>query len=205
MNRKKIINFLWLNVIFYDWFQAHMKFPLDYPYSPPSIRFLTKVWHPNVYEVSNFVADSYWMPRWAEITEKVWNKYPDLSRNCWEFGIKFLHFFRKNVWNSKRFFEIISKPFLIFLPAGRIELKLIYTERKCSLLSVSCDGHRKELWWLFDTLSSNKYCLIHTTFLYVQIIDQIRWTKQHSRFGFWNENVRFQLRTWSMRYSACEK
>lgn len=32
--------------------QAHMKFPPDYPYSPPSIRFLTKVWHPNVYEVS---------------------------------------------------------------------------------------------------------------------------------------------------------
>lgn len=32
-------------------FQAHMKFPPDYPYSPPSIRFLTKVWHPNVYEV----------------------------------------------------------------------------------------------------------------------------------------------------------
>lgn len=39
---------------FYHWFQAHMKFPLDYPYSPPSIRFLTKVWHPNVYEVSQF-------------------------------------------------------------------------------------------------------------------------------------------------------
>lgn len=30
-----------------------MKFPPDYPYSPPSIRFMTKVWHPNVYEVSN--------------------------------------------------------------------------------------------------------------------------------------------------------
>lgn len=41
---------------FYNCFQAHMKFPLDYPYSPPSIRFLTKVWHPNVYEVSNLVA-----------------------------------------------------------------------------------------------------------------------------------------------------
>ncbi|CAB3385142.1 Hypothetical predicted protein [Cloeon dipterum] len=27
-----------------------MRFPQDYPYSPPSIRFLTKVWHPNVYE-----------------------------------------------------------------------------------------------------------------------------------------------------------
>ncbi|KAA0189237.1 hypothetical protein HAZT_HAZT001640 [Hyalella azteca] len=27
-----------------------MRFPMDYPYSPPSVRFLTKVWHPNVYE-----------------------------------------------------------------------------------------------------------------------------------------------------------
>ncbi|KAL5285685.1 CDC34 family protein [Megaselia abdita] len=32
------------------YFKAHMKFPSDYPYSPPSIRFLSKVWHPNVYE-----------------------------------------------------------------------------------------------------------------------------------------------------------
>lgn len=32
------------------YFKAHMRFPQDYPYSPPSIRFLTKVWHPNVYE-----------------------------------------------------------------------------------------------------------------------------------------------------------
>lgn len=32
------------------YFKARMKFPNDYPYSPPSIRFLTKVWHPNVYE-----------------------------------------------------------------------------------------------------------------------------------------------------------
>lgn len=36
---------------FLSFFQAHMKFPHDYPYSPPTIRFLTKVWHPNVYEV----------------------------------------------------------------------------------------------------------------------------------------------------------
>jgi len=32
------------------YFKAHIKFPPDYPYSPPSLRFLTKVWHPNVYE-----------------------------------------------------------------------------------------------------------------------------------------------------------
>ena len=33
-----------------------MKFPADYPYSPPSVRFITKVWHPNVYEV-NFITN----------------------------------------------------------------------------------------------------------------------------------------------------
>jgi len=32
-------------------FQAVMKFPADYPYSPPSVRFMSKMWHPNVYEV----------------------------------------------------------------------------------------------------------------------------------------------------------
>lgn len=32
------------------YFKAQMKFPPDYPYSPPTLRFLTKVWHPNVYE-----------------------------------------------------------------------------------------------------------------------------------------------------------
>ena len=34
--------------------QAIMKFPMDYPYSPPSVRFLCKMWHPNIYEVCNF-------------------------------------------------------------------------------------------------------------------------------------------------------
>merc|ERR1719337_789039 len=32
------------------YFKAHIKFPADYPYNPPSLRFLSKVWHPNVYE-----------------------------------------------------------------------------------------------------------------------------------------------------------
>jgi ubiquitin-conjugating enzyme E2 R len=37
---------------FYEggYFKAHMKFPHDYPYSPPSVRFISKMWHPNVYE-----------------------------------------------------------------------------------------------------------------------------------------------------------
>ncbi|KAG7214643.1 hypothetical protein INR49_010535 [Caranx melampygus] len=29
---------------------ARIKFPIDYPYSPPAFRFLTKMWHPNIYE-----------------------------------------------------------------------------------------------------------------------------------------------------------
>ena len=28
-----------------------MKFPQDYPYQPPTVRFSTKMWHPNIYEV----------------------------------------------------------------------------------------------------------------------------------------------------------
>ncbi|XP_076419597.1 ubiquitin-conjugating enzyme E2 R2 isoform X3 [Peromyscus maniculatus bairdii] len=33
------------------YFKAHIKFPIDYPYSPPTFRFLTKMWHPNIYEL----------------------------------------------------------------------------------------------------------------------------------------------------------
>lgn len=32
------------------YFKAQLKFPNNYPYSPPTMRFLSKVWHPNVYE-----------------------------------------------------------------------------------------------------------------------------------------------------------
>jgi len=32
------------------YFKATIKFPNNYPYSPPNLRFLSKVWHPNVYE-----------------------------------------------------------------------------------------------------------------------------------------------------------
>lgn len=32
------------------YFKATLKFPPNYPYSPPSMRFTSKVWHPNVYE-----------------------------------------------------------------------------------------------------------------------------------------------------------
>lgn len=32
------------------YFKAKISFPQDYPYSPPSFRFITKMWHPNIYE-----------------------------------------------------------------------------------------------------------------------------------------------------------
>ena len=37
------------------YFKAIMDFPSDYPFSPPSLRFVTKLWHPNVYEASHFL------------------------------------------------------------------------------------------------------------------------------------------------------
>uniref|UniRef100_A0A8C3D5K3 Cell division cycle 34, ubiqiutin conjugating enzyme n=3 Tax=Passeriformes TaxID=9126 RepID=A0A8C3D5K3_CORMO len=33
--------------------KARLRFPIDYPYSPPAFRFLTKMWHPNIYETGD--------------------------------------------------------------------------------------------------------------------------------------------------------
>ncbi|KAJ4951268.1 hypothetical protein NE237_028100 [Protea cynaroides] len=35
----------------YEWgtFDAVMEFPQDYPYNPPSVKFVSEMWHPNVY------------------------------------------------------------------------------------------------------------------------------------------------------------
>ena len=32
------------------YFKALIRFPGDYPYSPPSFKFVTRIWHPNVFE-----------------------------------------------------------------------------------------------------------------------------------------------------------
>ena len=32
------------------YFKAALHFPADYPYSPPTVKFATKMWHPNIYE-----------------------------------------------------------------------------------------------------------------------------------------------------------
>ncbi|CAF1208758.1 unnamed protein product [Rotaria sordida] len=32
------------------YFKADMEFPPTYPFAPPKVRFLTKMWHPNIYE-----------------------------------------------------------------------------------------------------------------------------------------------------------
>ncbi|GMR54364.1 hypothetical protein PMAYCL1PPCAC_24559, partial [Pristionchus mayeri] len=32
------------------YFKTCIRFPANYPYSPPTVKFTTKVWHPNVYE-----------------------------------------------------------------------------------------------------------------------------------------------------------
>jgi ubiquitin-conjugating enzyme E2 R len=32
------------------YFKSAIKFPQEYPYSPPTVRFSTKMWHPNIYE-----------------------------------------------------------------------------------------------------------------------------------------------------------
>ena len=64
------------------YFKAHMKFPRDYPYSPPSVRFVTKVWHPNVYEVSK--NSSLWILSYTQFLSEA-AFYKQHSRNPGKF------------------------------------------------------------------------------------------------------------------------
>jgi len=43
-------------------FQLVMKFPSDYPMSPPELKFISDFWHPNVYKESNIVCISILHP-----------------------------------------------------------------------------------------------------------------------------------------------
>merc|ERR1711937_1007001 len=38
------------------YFKAHIRFPGDYPFSVPSFRFLTKIWHPNILKTERFAS-----------------------------------------------------------------------------------------------------------------------------------------------------
>ncbi|PIK41144.1 putative ubiquitin-conjugating enzyme E2 R1-like [Apostichopus japonicus] len=57
--------------------QAEMKFPHDYPYSPPSFRFLTKMWHPNIYDSGDVCISILHPPvddpRSGELASERWN------------------------------------------------------------------------------------------------------------------------------------
>merc|ERR1719447_2336688 len=59
------------------YFKAHLKFPTDYPYNPPSIRFLSKVWHPNVYENGDLCVSILHPPvddpQSGELPQERWN------------------------------------------------------------------------------------------------------------------------------------
>jgi len=43
-------------------FQLHMKFPADFPMSPPELRFISDFWHPNVYRETGLVCISILHP-----------------------------------------------------------------------------------------------------------------------------------------------
>lgn len=64
------------------WLQACLKFPSDYPYSPPSLKFLTKVWHPNVYEVSLTILE------WRR-TRRGWPHSSQAHHSCFNFATWF--------------------------------------------------------------------------------------------------------------------
>lgn len=49
-------------------FHLSVKLPTDYPFKPPKMRFVTKVYHPNINEQGAFSLDNYkgdWTPAWT--------------------------------------------------------------------------------------------------------------------------------------------
>lgn len=59
------------------YFKAKIKFPQDYPYSPPSFKFLTKMWHPNIYETGDVCISILHPPvddpQSGELPQERWN------------------------------------------------------------------------------------------------------------------------------------
>jgi ubiquitin-conjugating enzyme E2 R len=59
------------------YFKAKIKFPQDYPYSPPSFKFLTKMWHPNIYETGEVCISILHPPvddpQSGELPQERWN------------------------------------------------------------------------------------------------------------------------------------
>ncbi|XP_022095009.1 ubiquitin-conjugating enzyme E2 R2-like isoform X4 [Acanthaster planci] len=58
--------------------RAQMKFPHDYPYSPPTFKFLSKMWHPNIYDQTGDVCISILHPpvddpQSGELPSERWN------------------------------------------------------------------------------------------------------------------------------------
>uniref|UniRef100_G3UAF8 Cell division cycle 34, ubiqiutin conjugating enzyme n=1 Tax=Loxodonta africana TaxID=9785 RepID=G3UAF8_LOXAF len=64
--------------------QARLKFPIDYPYSPPAFRFLTKMWHPNIYETGDVCISILHPPvddpQSGELPSERWNPTQNVSR-----------------------------------------------------------------------------------------------------------------------------
>ncbi|KAI2667903.1 Ubiquitin-conjugating enzyme E2 R1 [Labeo rohita] len=56
------------------YFKARIKFPIDYPYSPPTFRFLTKMWHPNIYEAVSPLLSFTHLALTRVLTAVVWRR-----------------------------------------------------------------------------------------------------------------------------------
>ncbi|KAG8126988.1 putative Ubiquitin-conjugating enzyme E2 R1 protein, partial [Naja naja] len=62
---------------------ARLRFPIDYPYSPPAFRFLTKMWHPNIYETGDVCISILHPPvddpQSGELPSERWNPTQNVS------------------------------------------------------------------------------------------------------------------------------
>ena len=81
--------------------QAQIKFPPDYPYNPPSLRFMSKVWHPNVYENGDLCISILHPPvddpQSGELPSERWNPTQNV-RQKWKREIFDFQFFIHSVF-----------------------------------------------------------------------------------------------------------
>ena len=80
--------------------QAHMSFPQDYPYSPPTFRFLTKMWHPNIYEVYAFIRHESHLINPSILTRFHFSPLLGQVRGCLYFNTSSTRWWSPKRWTS---------------------------------------------------------------------------------------------------------
>uniref|UniRef100_A0A8C4QIW3 Ubiquitin conjugating enzyme E2 R2 n=1 Tax=Eptatretus burgeri TaxID=7764 RepID=A0A8C4QIW3_EPTBU len=116
------------------YFKAQMKFPKDYPYSPPTFRFLTKMWHPNIYENGDVCISILHPPvddpQSGELPSERWN--PTQSVSLSHAGCIACIYFR--IWRKQ---DACLPSGNVMLDAGQVAHSKLFHHKNCLANSIN--------------------------------------------------------------------